>query len=63
MRTNVVRVAPVLTPTGVSNVAEDKATPWSVVDRLLMTFAALIALVFSVSGLALLVIAIRAFFQ
>lgn len=63
MGTSVVRVDWVLTPTGVSNVAEDTATSWSVGDRLRMIFAAFIALGFSVSGLALLVVSIRAFFQ
>jgi hypothetical protein len=63
MGTNVVSVNRVPIPTGVSKVNEDQATSWSVGDRLLMIFAAFIALVFSVSGLALLVIAIRAFFQ
>jgi hypothetical protein len=63
MGTNVVSVNRVLTPTGVSMVTEDDASPWSVGDRLLMVFAAFIALVFSVSALALMVISIRAFFQ
>jgi hypothetical protein len=39
------------------------ATSWSVGDRLLMIFAAFIALVFSVFGLALLVVSTRTFFQ
>jgi hypothetical protein len=59
----VVRVDRVLTATGVSNVARDEATSWSVGDRLLMVFAVFIALVCSASGLALLVVSIRAFFQ
>jgi hypothetical protein len=63
MGTNVVSVNRVLTPTGVSKVTEDEATSWSVGDRLLMVFAVFIAVVFSVSGLALLVISMRAFFQ
>jgi hypothetical protein len=63
MGTNVVSVNQVPTPTGVSKVTEDEAGLWSVGDRLLMIFAAFIALVFSVSGLALLVISLRAFFQ
>jgi hypothetical protein len=45
------------------DVTEDDASPWSVGDKLLMVFAAFIAVVFSVSALALLVISIRAFFQ
>jgi hypothetical protein len=59
----VVSVNRVPTPTGVSKVDEDQATSWSVGDRLLMIFAAFIALVFSVSVLALLVLSIREFFQ
>jgi hypothetical protein len=61
MGTNVVSVNRVLTPTGVSMVPEDDASPWSVGDRLLIVFAAFIALVFSVSALALMIISIRAF--
>jgi hypothetical protein len=63
MGTHAVRADRVLTPTGASNVAGDEATSWSVGDRLLMVFAVFIAIVFSVSGLALLVISMRAFFQ
>jgi hypothetical protein len=63
MGTNVVSVNRVLIPTGVSMVTEGDASPWSVGDRLLMVFAAFIALVFSASALALMVISIRAFFS
>jgi hypothetical protein len=63
MATKVVRVNRVPTPTGVSNVAGNEVTSWSVGDRLLMIFAVFVALVLSVSGLALLVISMWAFFQ
>jgi hypothetical protein len=56
----------VLTPTGAPKVDEsDEGEPmsWDVGDRLLMVFAAFIALASSVSGLALLVVSIRSFVQ
>jgi hypothetical protein len=59
----VVTIDRVLAPAGASKVTEHEATGWSVGDGLLMIFAGFIALVLSVSGLALLVVASRAFFQ
>jgi hypothetical protein len=63
MGANVATANRLLAPAGISGVDEDKATSWSVGDRLLMIVAAFIALMFLVSGLALLVIASAAFFE
>jgi hypothetical protein len=63
MGTHVVAVDRVFTPTGVPNVGENEATSWNVGDKLLLVFAAFIAVVCGGSGLALLVISIASFFD
>ena len=63
MGTHVVAVDRVFTPTGVPNAGENEATSWNVGDKLLLVFAAFIAVVCGGSGLALLVISIAAFFD
>jgi hypothetical protein len=63
MGTKIATADRALTPSGMSNVAEDEPPSWGVADRLLMAFAGFIALVSALSGLALLVVSARASFQ
>jgi hypothetical protein len=64
MSTNAVRVDRVLVATRNSNGFDDKViSSWRVVDRLLMIFAAFIALVLAGSVLTLLILSIRELFR
>jgi hypothetical protein len=64
MSTNAVRVDRVLVATRNTNGFDDKViSSWRVVDRLLMIFAAFIALVLAGSVLTLLILSIRELFR
>jgi hypothetical protein len=63
MGKHTVAVDRAFTPTGVANVGGGEATAWSIGDKLLLVFAAFIAVVCGGSAVVLLAVSIAALFD